>query len=53
MHIQQITKYHFCVGGEGVNQFFMCNHLYSQGWKKYRTTGPLVPEIFLSPQNIF
>jgi hypothetical protein len=24
-----------------------------QGWKKYRTTGPLVPENFLSSQKIF
>jgi hypothetical protein len=24
-----------------------------QGWKKYQTTGPLVPENFLSSQEIF
>ena len=25
----------------------------ARGWKKYRTTGPLVPEYFLSSQKIF
>ena len=42
----------FALGVKEVNQFFMCSHLYSQGWEKYRTTGPLAPENFLSPQKI-